>query len=218
MDEGFSRRRITGRVLEGGRRSGEREGKGKAVRILIVSVLLGLTAACAPPPPEAAPGATPSASAIAAVLAPPGGAAPVALVPAPAGSIPAGPVAIASAPPPGAPVVVPLPPWVPFGWLWGPEPGGRLTLSNFSYDTARVQAVLTNGPECTIADPAAAADFVMPLNATRIIPTPAGVDVCWRREVPATASSQAARGPAMPGWADWNRSYTGSGRFIDARL
>jgi hypothetical protein len=134
-------------------------------------------------------------------------------------------VAIAPAPPPGGtPVVasaeVPLPPWVPFGWLWGPEPGGRLTLSNFSYDTARVQAVLTNGPDCTIADPAAAADFVMPLNATRIIPTPAGVDVCWRREVPETASSPVARGPApaMPGWADWNRSYTGSGRFIDARL
>ena len=191
------------------------------MRILIVSVLLGLTAACAPPPPGAAPGATPSASAIAAFLAPPVGAAtPIALVPAPAASVPAGPVAIAPAPPPGAPVVVPLPPWVPFGWLWGPEPGGRLTLSNFSYDTARVQAVLTNGPDCAVADPAAAADFVMPLNATRIIPTPAGVDVCWRREVPATASAQVARGaaPAIPGWADWNRSYTGSGRFIDARL
>jgi hypothetical protein len=109
---------------------------------------------------------------------------------------------------------------VPFSWLGAPDPGGRLTLSNFSYDTARVQAVLTDRADCAVADPAAAADFVMPLNATRIIPTPAGVDVCWRREVPATASSQVVRGPApaMPGWADWNRSYTGSGRFIDARL
>jgi hypothetical protein len=193
------------------------------VRILVVSVLLGLTAACAPPPPGA-PGATPSASAIAAFLAPPVGAPPpVALVPAPVGSVPAGPVAVVPAPG-GTPVVasveVPLPPWVPFGWLWGPESGGRLTLSNFSYDTARVQAVLTNGPDCAVADPAAAADFIMPLNATRIIPTPAGVDVCWRREVPPTASSQVTRGPApaIPGWADWNRSYTGSGRFIDARL
>ena len=195
------------------------------MRILAMSVLLGLTAACAPPP-GASPGETPTPSAIAALLEPPAGAAPVTLVPAPA-SVPAGPVAIAAAPPTppvGTPVVasaeVPLPPWLPFGWLGGPEPGGRLTLSNFSYDTARVQAVLTNAPDCAVADPAATADFVMPLNATRIIPTPAGVDVCWRREVPRTASSQLARGaaPAMPGWADWNRSYTGSGRYIDARL
>ena len=107
---------------------------------------------------------------------------------------------------------------MPFSWLGAPDPGGRLTLSNFSYDTARVQAVLTNRADCAVADPAA--DFVMPLTATRIIPPPAGVDVCWRREVPPTASAQIARGPAsaMPGWADWNHSYTGSGRYIDARL
>jgi hypothetical protein len=109
---------------------------------------------------------------------------------------------------------------IPFSWLWGPEPGGRLTLSNFSYDSARVQAVLTNGPDCAVADAAAATDFIMPLNATRIIATPPGVDVCWRREVPSTASAKVAAraAPAVPGWADWNRSYTGSGRFLDARL
>lgn len=202
--------------------------KGDRVRIFAALVLLGLTASCAAPPQAAAPGTIPTASAIAAFLGPP--------TPAPA--VAASPVALvpASAPAPAAPVPgpAPVPPvwysasgytWVgpvpvPFSWLGGPEPGGRLTLSNFSYDTARVQAVLTNGPDCAVADPAAAADFVMPLNATRIIPTPAGVDVCWRREAPPTASAQIARGPApaMLGWADWNRSYTGSGRFIDARL
>jgi hypothetical protein len=112
----------------------------------------------------------------------------------------------------------PLP--VPFSWWGAPDPGGRLTLNNFSYDDARVQVVLTNRPDCAVADPAATGDFVMPLNATRVIATPPGLDICWRREVPLTASAQAARAPApaVPGWADWNRAYTSSGRFIDMRL
>jgi len=60
----------------------------------------------------------------------------------------------------------------------------------------------------------------MPLNATRIIPTPPGFDVCWRREVPQAAAPPVARValPNAPGWADWNRAYTSSGRFIDMRL
>jgi hypothetical protein len=104
--------------------------------------------------------------------------------------------------------------------MWGPEPGGRLTLNNFSYDDARVQVVLTNRPDCAAADPSGAADFVMPLNGTRVIPTPAGFDICWRREVPQKAPARVAGAavPAVPGWADWNRAYTGSGRFIDMRL
>jgi hypothetical protein len=100
-----------------------------------------------------------------------------------------------------------------FQGLYGPGPAGRLTLSNYSFDTARVQAVLTNAPSCGVLDPAATADFEMPLNATRIISTPAGVDVCWRHEAPAGSAPTAG-----PGWAEWNRAYTASGRFIDARL
>lgn len=199
------------------------------MRIFAALVLSALTAACTTPPPQAAaPGSTPTASAIAAVLGPPPPAPavtpqPVALVPT---SAPA-PVAAIPGPTPAPPVwysssgytwVGPVP--VPFSWLGAPDSGGRLTLNNFSYDEARVQVLLTDRPDCAVADAAAAAHFVMPLNATRIIPTPAGVDVCWRREVPPTASAQVARGPApaLPGWADWNRSYTGSGRYIDARL
>jgi hypothetical protein len=95
-------------------------------------------------------------------------------------------------------------------------------LSNYSFDTARVETVITNGPDCT-AGGTAAAVFVMPLNATRIIAVPPGADICWRLEAPeeSRTSLGAALGtapPPIPGWANWNRAYTGSGRFIDARL
>jgi hypothetical protein len=121
--------------------------------------------------------------------------------------------------------------WVPlprvwfemFHGLYGPGPAGRLTLSNFSYDTARVQAVLTTGPSCAVGDPAAAADFALPLNATRVIATPPGADVCWRRDAPPSSPSSPAEmtpriEPAVAGWSEWNRAYTASGRFIDSRL
>ena len=198
------------------------------MRILVSSVLLCLTAACTAPPQAAAPGSTPTASAIAAVLGPPTPApaaapAPIALVPAPVpalaaavpGLAPVSPFWVAGS---GSTWLGPVP--VPFSWMWGPEPGGRLTLNNFSYDEARVQVVLTNRPDCAAADPAATGDLVMPLNATRIIPTPPGFDICWRREAPPAAAAPVARAavPDAPGWADWNRAYTSSGRFIDMRL
>jgi hypothetical protein len=197
------------------------------VRIFAALVLSGLTAACAAPP-ESAPGSTPTASAIAALLGPPPpAAAPVALVPAPIPT-PTPTIAAASAAlepvppvwysPSGYTWVGPLP--IPFSWLGAPQPGGRLSLNNFSFDEARVQVVLTNRPDCTVAAPATTGDFVLPLNATRVIPTPPGFDICWRREAPQAASAPAARAPMpeVPGWADWNRAYTATGRSIDMRL
>jgi hypothetical protein len=87
-------------------------------------------------------------------------------------------------------------------------------LSNFTYDSARIQAVVTGGPDCAIPEAAAVTDFVLPLNATRIIPTPPGADVCWRREMPPAA----ADAPPRPPWTDWNRAHTASGRSLDSRL
>jgi hypothetical protein len=196
------------------------------VRIFAALVLLGLTASCTTAP-ESVPGSTPTASAIAALLGPPTpapvAAQPVALVPArtPAMAVSSSglqPVPPVWYSPSGYTWFGPLP--IPFSWWGGREPGGRLTLNNFSFDEARVQVVLTNRPDCAAADPAATGDFAMPLNATRVIPTPAGFDICWRREAPQAASAPTARAPMLevPGWADWNRAYTASGRSIDMRL
>jgi hypothetical protein len=93
-----------------------------------------------------------------------------------------------------------------------PAPAGRLMLNNFSFDPAAVQVVLAGGPDCTITAPGAVTEFVLPPNATRIIPAPPGFDVCWRRE-PA-AAGPTGRPPDQ--WTAWSRAYTGSGRFLDA--
>ena len=91
-----------------------------------------------------------------------------------------------------------------------PLPPGRLTLSNYSFDRARVQAVVTAYPDCGPHAGVVATDFVLPLNGTRVIDTAPGADVCWRREFPP--------GSTPGGWTDWNRDYTGTGRSIDAKL
>lgn len=166
------------------------------MRILVVSALLGLTASCAWPPPHAAAPPAPTPPAV---------------------------LAVAPAPPPPVFVAAPAPPsvdYVPIPLLWvrninAPPPSGRLTLSNFSYDTARVQAVLASGPDCAIQEGTSMTDFVLPLNGTRIITTPAGADVCWRRELPPPTEKAA---PAAPPWTEWNRAFTAAGRFLDSRL
>ncbi len=96
---------------------------------------------------------------------------------------------------------------------WGRPPApGRLTLSNFSYDRAHVIALVTSYPDCVAREGTVTSDFVLPLNGTRIIETPPGSDVCWRREIePADASGS-------PRWGEWSRDYTATGRSIDARL
>lgn len=199
------------------------------MRILLVSVLLGLTAACAAPPapPAAGGAAAPTAADIAAALGPappPEAARPVR--PGAEPGLPPAPVAVAPPPPvaPAAPVIATVD-YVPMPLVWfksvtAPAAGGRLTLSNFSFDAARVQAVLASGPDCTPREDAPAADFVLPLNATRILPAPPGADICWRRELPPTPDSATApqAAPSVPGWAEWNRAYTASGRFLDSRL
>lgn len=177
------------------------------MRILLASALLGWTASCAWAPPEAA--------APAAVLAPP-----VALAPAPPLAAPPAVAAAAPVPPPAA-IAAPAAPAVDYAalpWLVlrGPPPAaGRLMLNNFSFEAARVQAVLASGPDCAIGPAAAIADFVLPPNATKVIPTPPGMDVCWRRELPEAAAQNA---PPAPPWSAWNRAFTGPGRFLDTVL
>ena len=165
------------------------------MRILLVSALLGLTASCAWPPPPAE---------VAAPAAPPPG--PVALM-APAPVVTTVPV-VATAPAP----VVPL----PFAWLFGsaPPPPGRLALSNFAFDRAHVQMLITPYPDCAVRPGTASGDFVLPLNGTRVIEAAAGSDVCWRRQIEPTAGAPAT----MQSWTEWNRAYLTASRSIDAQL
>ena len=172
------------------------------MRTLIVSALLIATASCAWPPPPDQMAAPP----------PP----PVALTP------PAPPpvAAVLPAPPP-APAAVPPPapyPWTPLGWLFAPAtpPAGRLTLSNFSFDNARIEAVITGAPDCTIREGTTTSDFVLPLNGTRIIESVPGADVCWRRAIDPGVALGAP--PTTPGWTEWNRVFLSTGRSVDSRL
>jgi hypothetical protein len=125
----------------------------------------------------------------------------------------------AATPPPSVP---PPPPreveYVPVPLLWWrmlttPAPGGRLMLNNFSFEPARVQAVLASGPACAIGDPGAATEFILPPNGTRVIPAPPGIDICWRRELVAGETKDI---PPTGPWTAWSRAYTGPGRFLDA--
>jgi hypothetical protein len=176
------------------------------VRILIVSALLFATASCAwTPPPAVVAVPTPSPPAPVALVAPP----------------PPPPALVAPAPalPPAVAVVAPAPapfPFAPFAGLIGPPPAGRLTLSNFSFDSAHVEAVVTAAPDCAVRDGTTASDFVLPLNGTRVIEAVPGADVCWRRAIdPRTAAGAA---PSTPGWTEWNRAFLSSGRSVDSRL
>jgi len=172
------------------------------VRILIVSALLTLTASCAWPPPAAEVAAPPPAP-------PP----PVALIAPPPSPPP--PVAIAAPAPAQFPVT-------PLDWLFGPilpmtpPIPGRLTLSNFSFDNARVEAVITGAPDCAVREGTTTSDFVLPLNGTRIIESVPGADVCWRRAIEPGKTAGVA--PSTQGWTEWNRAFLSSGRSVDSRL
>ena len=87
-------------------------------------------------------------------------------------------------------------------------PPGQLTLSNYRFDHASVEAMVTAAPDCAAADPAASppTDFDLPFKGTRVIVALPHADICWRRQV------------ASGRWSDWNRAFTGSGRFIDSQL
>lgn len=95
----------------------------------------------------------------------------------------------------------------------GPR-AGRLTLSNFDYDRARVEAMMTPYPDCEIREGMNSTNFELPLNGTRVIETLPGMDVCWRRIDPPLAETP-PRG--VPRTTPWNRAYT-AGRTVDSRL
>lgn len=102
-------------------------------------------------------------------------------------------------------------------WQQAASPGpGRLNLSNFTFDKASVEAVVTTAPDCAVPPNAPRLRFVLPLNATRVIDAPAGADICWRRE--AVRSTSRGAMPNTAPWTDWSRAYLSTGRVIDARL
>ena len=84
----------------------------------------------------------------------------------------------------------------------------HLTLSNFRFEHAGVEAVVTANPDCGAHDGPAIA-FDLPFKATRVIDAPRGSDVCWRRVGGAPG--------AAPG-GEWHRAFTASGRSIDSEL
>lgn len=116
-----------------------------------------------------------------------------------------------------------------------PPAPGRLTLSNFSFESARVEAVVTANNDCNARGAGIATSaFSLPLNGTRVIAAPPGADVCWRRELESgpetpgamstamsTAASTAAstaKPAAAPRWSPWNRAYLSVGGAVDAQL
>jgi hypothetical protein len=113
--------------------------------------------------------------------------------------------AYASLPPPPTPLALRPPPAQP----------GHLTLSNFSYDRAHVETIVTPYPDCELREGTATSNFLLPLNGTWVVNTPAGSDVCWRRELPADTASDPLRAPR---WTGWNRAFLSSGRLVDSRL
>jgi hypothetical protein len=164
-----------------------------------------VTAAVAPPPPPPAPVA----------VAPPPPPPPVMAATAPPPPPPP-PVVAATAPPPPPPA-----PGFPFAlpaWPFfvsnqpvpGQLPGPRLTLSNFSYDRARVEATVTASPDCG-AGAVSRVEFDLAYNGTRVIEPPIGDDVCWRRDM----ATDRATGPQ---WSRWNRAFLSAGQSVDSRL
>ena len=187
------------------------------MRILIVSALLIATASCTWPPPPAEVAAPPPAAAAVPAPVPP----PVALMALPPAVIPAPPPVPVAAPPPPPPMIAPAPVvFAPFAWLFGPilapPPPGRLTLSNFSFDNARVEAVITGAPDCAVREGSTASNFVLPLNGTRVIQSVPGADICWRRAIEPGRNAGAV--PSVPGWTEWSRVFLSSGRSVDSRL
>jgi hypothetical protein len=93
-----------------------------------------------------------------------------------------------------------------------PLPPGRLTLSNYTFKLADVEAIVTPYPDCALHPGMVPMDFKLPLNSTSVITAPPGMDVCWRRALPPSPEAP------KPVWSDWNRDFTGQGRSIDSTL
>ena len=113
--------------------------------------------------------------------------------------------AYASLPPPPIPLALRPPPAQP----------GHLTLSNFNYDRAHVETLVTPYPDCELREGTTSSHFLLPLNGTWVADTPAGSDVCWRRELPADPANGPLRAPR---WTGWSRAFLSSGRIVDSQL
>lgn len=133
------------------------------------------------------------------------------------------PAAAIAAPPPApapAPAIVPavfVPRWT--GWFTGHPPAspGRMTLSNFTFGLAHVEALITPYPDCVVRTGMVPIDIKLPLNSTWIISAPPGRDVCWRRKLERIRPG-AELTVAPGGWGPWNRVFTSFGHSVDARL
>ena len=129
------------------------------------------------------------------------------------------PAAVPVAAPPPAPLFsfnLPVPNPVP--WFLEPPGPGRLTLNNFSFDRAHVEAVVTASPACNVrVEGDVRTSFDLPLNGTEIVTARPGADVCWRRQIePGQQAGQS--GDPSSGWGDWNRAYVAEGVSVNARL
>jgi hypothetical protein len=180
---------------------------GDYVRILFVSAALLATASCAMPPPQQQGANCPAARRELAREAAAQGA-----------NLP--PSAPAVPPPVAATVATPPPPpaaYRPVGFFGLPlfQPpvrNGRLLLSNYTFARAEVEALVTPYRDCTLHPGLTPRTAELPLNATWIVASPPGSNICWRRIAPAPSQAAAAARP------DWNRAVTATGRSVDARL
>jgi hypothetical protein len=107
------------------------------------------------------------------------------------------------------------PPPTPLALRPPPAQPGHLVLSNFNYDRAHVEALVTPYPDCEPREGTASSNFQLPLNGTWVADTPAGSDVCWRRELPVDTTNNP---PRAPRWTGWNRAFLSSGRIVDSQL
>ena len=64
-----------------------------------------------------------------------------------------------------------LVPIVLLGLVSCTAPPGRLTLSNFNYDRARVETMITPYPDCELHEGMSTTNFELPLNGTRVVDT-----------------------------------------------
>jgi len=113
--------------------------------------------------------------------------------------------AYALLPPPPTPLALRPPPAQP----------GHLILSNYSYDRVHVEALVTPYPDCELREGTASSHFLLPLNGTWVADTPAGSDVCWRRELPVDTAVNPLRAER---WTGWNRAFLSFGRVVDSQL
>jgi hypothetical protein len=83
--------------------------------------------------------------------------------------------------------------WSPIAFWLGPS---HLALSNFRFDHAPIEAVISAAPDCSPINPnVPPIAFDLPFK-----------DICWRRQAPGGM------------WTDWNRAHTASGHSIDVQL